>query len=294
MLSKRERPGGRIVAFWLAVAAATLPVALASEPIVVINTSQPSGNAAEPAPPTAPHIDWPVATADVAPASPGIEAAGTDGSSSDRSPPVIALAPKPPPVWATAPERSHTGVGLTSITRYNRKGPQARTDPSVPIIPAISAAAANPAFNLIECVAGCIGARGTVVYFAPRLSSQTDRPVEPAGVQSAVLTLPAPAAANTITCIAGCYSTPKSYASRYPLAPPHGAAADALPAASLIATAASMDEPGPVSARVRARGPKIRFAAFRAAKPRSWHTTTLLRQERLMPRRAWSTSVVRF
>ena len=174
-----------------AIILTTGPVSPA-EPVVVINAVVASEELAARAaqlpvaasikqhPPIAPHADPAVGVTAAPEVAKGIEAASAKPpaqESPDAVAPIAAAPPAPPALDKPAP---------SSVLAAN-----------------------NPGFSVIECVAGCVGPVGTVVYFKPLISTDTGKADLPGGIQTAAS--PTPAEATTITCVAGCYDTPKTY-----------------------------------------------------------------------------------
>ncbi len=167
----------------------------------------------------------------------------------------------------------------------------------VPIVKASLPAALDPDFNIVECLAGCGDAKNKVVYYAPRLSSQTGLPYGPAGVTKIAATAPTGSEAAIITCVAGCYGgTAKTYAANPAPAAMQRASLEHQPAtASVVPSSASLDEPKPMKlAKAKPRRPRVRQLALKTRQPSKWRTAAHLAGVRhALPPRAWRT-VVRY
>jgi hypothetical protein len=285
--------------------------------------------------PTAPHFIWPVETtksaeADlpstndqaqsaerardlaqitpVADATPPEVVGGTSVAEIDEEaanknfkpgpqPSIVAITPKVDDTFGAGFERTHQGAAKVVMTRYNRTIVRPVGDAPLPIVKAALPAARDPGFNLVECIAGCGSAINAVVYYAPRIATQTGLPITAAGVSQVSASAPAGSAASIITCVAGCYSTPKTYvAKRAPAATQHAALA-AQPSAvrtisNVVSTSVSYEEPKPVVMEAKVRKQRVRQAARKPMKPLVWRTITHAGAAQL-PSRAWRT-VVRY
>lgn len=301
---------GKVVVAGLVVAIAAPLTTVRAEPqLLIINAAAPGDGAAaasDPSaiqvrvpipetPPTAPHAGWPVgvSVAESSITPPNAHVAVVDKSKSTLPPPIVAIAPKAEHAFDAGFERVHKGTAQVVLTRYNRKSVLPVGQAPSPIVKAKLPAAFDPGFNMVECVAGCVGATRQVVYYAPRLSSRTSPPIIPAGATIVAAPAPSGSEAAIITCVAGCYATPKSYAAGR--APPlvRHANLDVQPAvATVVPTSASLEEPKPAVLKAKVRKQRVRQAARKPMKPLAWRTATHVRAVHLPPR-AWRT-VVRY
>lgn len=319
---RRNAPGVGIAVLCAMGASFDVGNAGAAEPVVVINAPTISGVPAE-AQPAVDAIGQPivappivVAASPAASADPNFEPlsdvaappaaatrAGAVAVVTEPAPAVeppassmvaLPVAAKPEPSWEKRPE-FFTRPGLATITRYNRKATRTAGDADAPIVAAASKAAADPRFNVIECVAGCKGPKGTVVYYALRLSSQTGQPIDTAGIKPALATSPPPSDPAIIACVAGCYSTPKAYIARFPVAKAQAGQAGLVPVSApttaLVPTIASVETPSPVPVRALIRRVSKRYAVQRSRKPRAWHTAVLARPAYRLPYNTWRANV---
>jgi hypothetical protein len=167
-------------------------------------------------------------------------------------------------------------------------------------------AAADPALNLVECIAGCGDVARKVVYYTPRQSTITGLPIRHGGVTTIASAAPAPSGSNAavIPCVAGCYDGPKTYAARPAPAAMQRAALDAKPMTApqvqgqmtptSAAMSAAMDAPKPQEVLARPCKPRQRRVTQKRVKPMQWRTVV---RQASVPRpiqpRGWTT-VVRY
>jgi hypothetical protein len=235
--------------------------------------------------PTAPHANWPVTPAAALVQSPLPEIAlQSEPAAAPRSAPAIEAA-KSDVFAGSKGEATHSGSGRVKVTRYNRNSVLARGDNEGERVPARPAA--DPSISTIECVAGCGGKSGMVVYRAPVVSTTTGKPLSNIGVQTVASAMPTAAEAATIQCVAGCYSTPKAYPSRAAPGPMQQATLSVPPASAQptvvslgrsMPSAAAMVVPKPAVARKRPQRPSVQRAqAKRTPTPwRTWSTQVTL------------------
>lgn len=263
-------------AAFLATLAIHTPVT-ADEPIVILNR-EPADTEASEAPtlalggsgPTAPHVGWPITVraVELEKPTPGLAAAG----------------PVPAPAAAPAPEAGpRQSLDRVRVIRAGRRNFQTQGD--APIVPA--RLPTNPALSRIECMAGCSPQRSPIVYEAPIISARTGQIAAPAGLKPIAALAPSPADANTITCVAGCYSTPKTYLARPAPAPVQQAALEPPKPVTL----ATLPQPNRATSAGRLIPSVAKIADVRKLRPRA-RTSAALASPRLPPR-AWRTITTR-
>ena len=212
-----RRHGAALVAGYLAIHSSLLP-AYAADPVRMLNVEEPIAAETSASPPTpaaapkyasAPDAEWtgPTVTAAnertmpvVYPPAPGLPPSLTSIPSTAAGP--------GPRLQADGPARAKNAPVVVRLTRYNRSSVAGRGDADPGSVLRV-ATTPDPAFNIIDCLAGCLPGR-TRVYYAPRQGLKSAEAVSPAG-SSLVSGIATVADNNAITCLAGCYATPKTY-----------------------------------------------------------------------------------
>lgn len=265
--------------------------ARAGDEYVVINASR-----ANAAPQPAVAVTWPSAP-DAEWTGPKVAAPSVVAATRAVSAPVPVMAPSPvvalsqptaapaEPAWEF-PVARHRPAAVTAVTttRYNRR----RVD-RVEATPPLVARTANPShaeFNIVECVAGCVGERDVVVYYAPRVPTfPALTPTSASGPVAATTTVAAAVDPTLIECIAGCYDTPKRYRALPSMPPQEQAATTTSYVTTAAADAASQTAPRQMQRTKprRSEANEWRAAAVRGSfKVMPWRKTV---------RRAWSAQV---
>jgi hypothetical protein len=229
-------------------------------------------------PPVAPHRDFPPAAVEEARAQPPV------APHRDINPIVAFPSKLPPAVQAAlsfddeAQSANDDKSARIGYTRYAKKITRMHNDRSHRMSRS-ALMAANPEFSVIDCVANCAGPVGAIVYFQPRISTATGKPVTPGGIQTVALRTTADDA--IITCLAGCYSTPKIYAAK-PALPSAAQSAEApagiVPVAYAMTTSGEMAPSAARATSHRAKAARHQRRAslrkLRARMPAVWQTQT--------------------